>query len=49
MLKNKEKKPAKTYKPTLSHADQDMIDELDYEEKKKHMPYDPYKRTWDEA
>ena len=29
--------------------DQDMIDELDYEYKKAHKPYDKYERHWDEA
>jgi len=36
-------------KPTLSKADQDMIDELDYEYKKAHKPYDRFERHWDEA
>ena len=33
----------------LSKNDVDMMNELDYEEKKKHMPFDPYRRHWDEA
>ena len=36
-------------KPTLSKADQDMIDELDYEYKRTHKPYDRFERHWDEA
>lgn len=34
---------------TISKADQDMIDELDYEYKKAHKPYDKWERHWDEA
>ena len=33
----------------ISKADQDMIDELDYEDKKAHKPYDKWERHWDEA
>lgn len=33
----------------ISRADQDMIDELDYEYKKAHKPYDKWERHWDEA
>lgn len=36
-------------KPVVSKADQDMIDELDYEYKKAHKPYDKWERHWDEA
>lgn len=36
-------------KPTLSRADKDMIDEMDYEYKKAHKPYDRFERHWDEA
>jgi len=43
----KEKKPIKPRE--LSKADQDMIDELDYEYKKAHKPYDKWERHWDEA
>ena len=35
--------------PELSKADNDMIDELDYEYKKAHKPYDKWERHWDEA
>lgn len=41
----KKKEPAST----ISKADQDMIDELDYEYKKSHKPYDKWERHWDEA
>ena len=33
----------------LTGDDLDIINELDYEEKKKNRPYDPYERHWDEA
>lgn len=33
----------------LTGDDLEMIQELDYEEKKKNKPYDPYERHWDEA
>ena len=36
-------------RPQISKADQDMIDELDYEYKKAHKPYDKWERHWDEA
>ena len=43
----------KEYKPVrdneLTGDDLDMIQELDYEEKKRNKPYDPYERHWDEA
>ena len=39
----------KEKKNPLSKSDQDMIDELDYEYKKAHKPYDKYERHWDEA
>ena len=39
----------KEKKKPLSKSDQDMIDELDYEYKKAHKPYDKYERHWDEA
>ena len=39
----------KEKKIPLSKSDQDMIDELDYEYKKAHKPYDKYERHWDEA
>ena len=42
-------KKAKKEKPIISKADQDMIDELDYEYKKEHKPYDKWERHWDEA
>ena len=40
---------SKKEKPTISKADQDMIDELDYEYKKAHKPYDRWERHLDEA
>ena len=43
------KKVIKKEKPSLSKADKDMIDELDYEYKKAHKPYDRFERHWDEA
>ena len=39
----------KEKKKPLSKSDQDMIDEVDYEYKKAHKPYDKYERHWDEA
>ena len=45
MKKDKKKEPTST----ISKADQDMIDELDYEYKKAHKPYDKWERHWDEA
>lgn len=47
-MNNKPNKKAEP-KPTISKADQDMIDELDYEYKKSHKPYDKWERHWDEA
>ena len=35
--------------PQISKTDQEMIDELDYEYKKAHKPYDKWERYWDEA
>ena len=35
--------------PQISRTDQEMIDELDYEYKKAHKPYDKWERHWDEA
>ena len=45
------KRKSKNNKPQqiISKADQDMIDELDYEYKKDHKPYDRFERHWDEA
>ena len=43
-LKNKQKE-----KTIISKSDQDMINELDYEYKKAHKPYDKWERHWDEA
>lgn len=43
------KKKENNNKPVISKADQDMIDELDYEYKKAHKPYDRFERHWDEA
>lgn len=43
------KKTKKAPTPTLSKADKDMMDELDYEYKKNHKPYDRFERHWDEA
>lgn len=45
----KDKKTNTEHKPTMSKADKDMIDELDYEYKKAHKPYDRFERHWDEA
>lgn len=36
-------------KVEISKADQEIIDELDYEYKKTHKPYDKWERHWDEA
>ena len=47
---NSMKKDKKMITPReISKADQDMIDELDYEYKKAHKPYDKWGRHWDEA
>lgn len=43
------KKAKKQPQNILSKADKDMIDELDYEDKKAHKPYDRFERHWDEA
>lgn len=49
-MKKTDKNSKKTQeKPVISHADQEMIDELDYEYKKAHKPYDKWERHWDEA
>ena len=45
----KNHKKSQNKKPTISKSDQDMIDELDYEYKKAHKPYDKWERHWDEA
>ena len=45
----KNRKKPQNEKPTLSKTDKDMIDELDYEYKKAHKPYDKWERHWDEA
>lgn len=45
----KNKKKERQEKPIISKADQDMINELDYEYKKAHKPYDKWERHWDEA
>ena len=45
----KKKEENRKPKPAISKADQDMIDELDYEYKKAHKPYDKWERHWDEA
>ena len=54
MKKNREKTTKNGQKktsvaPTISKSDQEMIDELDYEYKKAHKPYDKWERHWDEA
>ena len=33
----------------ISRSDKEIIDELDYEYKKEHKPYDKWERHWDEA
>ena len=45
----KNRKIQRKEKPVISKADQDMINELDYEDKKAHKPYDKWERHWDEA
>lgn len=46
----KMKKQTNQNKPReISKADQDMIEELDYEYKRTHKPYDRFERHWDEA
>lgn len=47
-MKDKNNKP-QIKNRDLSKADKDMIDELDYEYKKNHKPYDRFERHWDEA
>lgn len=47
MAKNKQK--TNKSPSVISKSDQDMIDELDYEYKKAHKPYDKWERHWDEA
>lgn len=42
-------KKSKNKKIEISRSDQDMIDELDYEYKKSHKPYDKWERHWDEV
>ena len=50
MAKNTRKDKNKRIEmPVISKADQDMINELDYEYKKAHKPYDKWERHWDEA
>ena len=46
-MKNKQKKRQNSIQ--ISRNDQDIIDELDYEYKKTHKPYDKWERHWDEA
>ena len=46
-MKKTQKKQQKSL--TISRSDQEMIDELDYEYKKAHRPYDKWERHWDEA
>jgi hypothetical protein len=46
-MRKTDKKKTKT--PTISRSDKEMIDELDYEYKKAHKPYDKWERHWDEA
>lgn len=45
----KNRKKTQNRPSPISKADQDMIDELDYEYKKAHKPYDKWERHWDEA
>ena len=45
----KKQAKVKKEKPIISKSDQAMIDELDYEYKKAHKPYDKWERHWDEA
>ena len=51
MYPNKDKNNPKTpvRDNVLTVDDLEMIQELDYEEKKRNKPYDPYERHWDEA
>ena len=48
-MKKKNNSQIKPERKIISKADQDMIDELDYEYKKNHKPYDRFERHWDEA
>jgi len=45
----KKARKTKDIRPVISKSDQEMIDELDYEYKKEHKPYDKWERHWDEA
>lgn len=47
IMKKIQKKQEKS--PIISRSDKEMIDELDYEYKKAHKPYDKWARHWDEA
>ena len=47
MMKKHGKSPEK--RKEIARSDQEMIDELDYEYKKAHKPYDKWERHWDEA
>lgn len=49
MIPVKKKPSDSSYNHPLTGDDLEMIQELDYEEKKKNKPYDPYERHWDEA
>ena len=50
IAKNMKKRRKSTEKRIeISKSDQEMIDELDYEYKKAHKPYDKWERHWDEA
>ena len=52
MTKDKNKKTnsiSPVRNTSLTRDDLDIINELDYEDKKSHKPYDPYERHWDEA
>ncbi|MCR5332451.1 MAG: hypothetical protein K6E11_00265 [Bacilli bacterium] len=46
---NKKNNPQAHREEPLTGDDLEMIQELDYEEKKRNRPYDPYERHWDEA
>ena len=39
----------KEKKPFISKDDEEMMNELKYEEEKAHKPYDKWERHWDEA
>ncbi len=45
----KKQQNMKKERQVISKSDQAMIDELDYEYKKAHKPYDKWERHWDEA